>query len=110
MIPVNDIIPGNIYSQDDASFLLGEGFTKAAAREAICEACRSGQLRSASWRRRYWFTGRAFLEWASRWFGTEIATDDDRADPTADRLAPVLRLGDNELTKQKPVAVRKGGR
>ena len=30
MIPVNDIIPGNIYSQDDASFLLGEGFTKAA--------------------------------------------------------------------------------
>ena len=69
MIPVNEIIPHNLYSQDDAGFLLGEGFTKKAAREAICAACRSGDLRNAQWRKRYWFSGRSFVEWVRGWFG-----------------------------------------
>lgn len=70
MIPMADIIPGNLYSQDDATFLLGEGFSKRGAREAITEACRSGALPARLWRRRYWFRGADFLEWVRLWFGS----------------------------------------
>jgi len=77
VIPIDQIIPGNPYSQDDAAFLMGEGFTEAAAKEAICEACRSGNLESRKWRRRYWFSGRNFLSWVSRWFGAEVGVADD---------------------------------
>ena len=62
MIPIDRITPGNLYSQDDAAFLLGDGFSPKAAREAVCEACRSGQLPHRRWRKRYWFTGRVFLD------------------------------------------------
>lgn len=108
MIPIDKIIPANLYSQDNAQFLLGNGFSKAAAKEAICEACRSGQLESKRWRRRYWFTGHEFLAWVARWFGSEFTVDID-ADEEAP-LARVLPLGQDEPTKQKPVAVRRGGR
>ncbi len=84
MIPIEQIVPENLYSQDDATFLLGTGFTEDAAREAITEACRSGQLASRSWRRRYWFTGREFMAWIARWFGTEVTVDTE-----ADEDAPL---------------------
>ena len=38
MIPVDQIIEGNLYSQDDATFLLGEGFGDKVAREIFCAA------------------------------------------------------------------------
>lgn len=79
MIPLDDIVPANLYTQDDAMFLLGDGFTKKAAREAICEACRSGDLPAKEWRRRYWFTGRDFLEWVRRWFGEKGLQRDNPA-------------------------------
>jgi hypothetical protein len=69
MIPVEQIVQVNLYSQDDACFLMGDGFTAKSAKEAICQACRTGQLENRLWRKRYWFTGRAFLEWLRRWFG-----------------------------------------
>lgn len=72
MIPVAQIIAANLYSQDDAEFLLGEGFSEKAAREVICEARRSGQLPSTQWRRRFWFTGASFLAWVGRWFGLPV--------------------------------------
>ena len=72
MIPISQIIPDDLYSQDDAEFLLGEGFTRKAAREAICAACRSSDLRNAQWRKRYWFTGRDFIEWVRGWFGAGL--------------------------------------
>ncbi len=56
---------------------MGVGFTEAAAKEVICEACRSGNLESRKWRRRYWFSGRNFLSWVSRWFGAEVGVVDD---------------------------------
>ena len=62
MIPVDQISPGNYYSQDDACFLLGDGFSKRAAKETICAACRSGELQCRKHIKRYWFTGKAFLE------------------------------------------------
>lgn len=77
MIPVSQIVPQNLYSQDDAELLLGGGFSRKAAREAICEACRSGQLRSTQWRKRYWFSGKAFLEWVGQWFGSERFGDEN---------------------------------
>ncbi len=110
MIPIDQIIPENLFSQDDAEFLLGEGFTKDAAREALREACRSGQLKSKRWRRRYWFTGREFVNWVSRWFGAEIRTEDDRREDGEDTLAGLLALDDDGATKQEPVALLKGGR
>ena len=39
MIPIDQIVSENLYSQDDADSLLGKGFTPDAAREAIGEAC-----------------------------------------------------------------------
>jgi hypothetical protein len=71
MIPITDLVPENLYSQEDAPFLLGTGFSEDAAREAICAACRAGQLVNVRWRRRYWFSGRAFLDWVASWFGDE---------------------------------------
>ena len=100
MIPIAQIIPENLFSQDDAKFLLGEGFTKDAAREVIREACRSGQLKNKRWRRRYWFTGREFLEWVSRWFGAEIKTEDDRGDEG--KLARGLPFGDDVAANPEP--------
>ena len=72
MIPIAEILPQNLYSQDDARFLLGEQFGEKAAKEAILEACRAGQIESRKWRKRYWFTGRCYLEWVSRWAGPEV--------------------------------------
>jgi hypothetical protein len=92
MIPIGQIIPENLFSQDDAEFLLGKGFTKDAAREVIREACRSEQLKNKRWRRRYWFTGREFLEWVSRWFGAEIETEDGHGEDGDDTLAGLLSL------------------
>jgi hypothetical protein len=63
MIPVAEIVPENLYSQDDAEFLLGDGFTPKAARQVIGEACRSGNLISHKWGRRHFFAGREFLVW-----------------------------------------------
>jgi len=100
MIPVDKVIPGNLYCQDDAQFLLGSGFSKAAAKEAISEAARAGQLTSKQWRKRWWFTGREFLVWVSRWFGTEIGTGSDKShDGHGDRLASTLRVGDNSARR-----------
>ena len=80
MIPIDQIIPGNPYSQDDAVFLMGEGFSEDAAKEIVCEACRSGQLKASKWRKRWWFAGRAFVEWVARWFGAEIESDDGQGE------------------------------
>jgi len=92
MIPIGQIVEGNLYSQDDARLLLGNGFTAKAAREVICQACRSGQLKNKHWRRRYWFTGHEFLKWVSTWFGAGV---DDGEEPRVheDQLAPVRRPG-----------------
>jgi hypothetical protein len=95
VIAADETISENLYSQDDALFLLGEGFTKEAAREAICEACRSGELESRMWRRRYWFTGCVFLEWVSRWFQAEVEAVNDRGEEGEGALAPALPLGDD---------------
>ena len=72
MIPISEVVPENLYSQDDALFLLGSGFTKRAAKELLCEVCRKGELSHSYFRKRYWFTGREFLEWVAKWFGREI--------------------------------------
>ncbi len=93
MIPVADIVPENLYSQEDSVFLMGDGFTEEAASEVVCEACRSGDLRATKWRKRWWFTGREFLAWVSRWFGERIDNGDGEEAET--RLAPPLRHGDN---------------
>ena len=85
MIPINDIAAENLYSQDDAQFLLGDGFTKDAAREAICEACRAGDLEAKRFRKRWWFTGREFLVWVSGWFGEDLV----EAEGGRRALAPV---------------------
>ena len=66
MVPMSQINDEDIYSQDDAPFLLGQGFSAKAAREAICKACRNGELRSKIYMRRYSFTGRDFKSWAKR--------------------------------------------
>ena len=89
MIPVDSIHVDNLYSQDDATFLLGDGFTEKAAREAICEACRSKELAGRHWRKRYWFTGRAFLAWLRTWFGPEISIP---AEPCTEPIAEPLQL------------------
>jgi len=95
VIPLDSIAPGNLYSQDDAPFLLGEGFTPEAAREAICGACRSGQIAHREWRRRYWFTGRAFLEWVGREIGVEVALQRAAPEPenAGDRLDHAIPMG-----------------
>ena len=72
MIPIDGIVPDNLYSQGDAVLLLGEGFSPEAAREVICEVCRSGELPHKRWRKRYWFTGRDFLDWVGGWFGENL--------------------------------------
>jgi len=102
VIPVDQIVPENLYSQDDALFLLGDGFTKDAAREAICEACRAGEMECSNWRRRYWFTGAAFLEWVARWSGVAVAGDE----PDVDSRAPA---GHDARVNPEP-ARRPGGR
>jgi len=93
VIPIDKVIPGNLYCQDDAQFLLGSGFSKAAAKEAISEAARAGQLTSKQWRKRWWFTGRAFLEWVGGWFGTGIGVEDTHE--AENRLEPAPRRGDD---------------
>jgi hypothetical protein len=95
VIPIDTIILDNPYSQDDAMFLMGEGFTEGAAREVVCEACRSGQLKASKWRNRWWFSGRAFVEWVTRWFGAETETQDGRGEEGQGPLARVLPLGDD---------------
>lgn len=70
MIQINNIVAENLYSQRDASFLLGNGFTKKAARQMISEACREKQLNANKYKRQYWFTGADFLEWVEKWFNT----------------------------------------
>jgi hypothetical protein len=109
MIPITAIIPTHIYSQEDAPLLLGTGFSEDAAREVILEACRSGELESRQWRRRYWFTGRAFLDWVTKWFGP-IPTEDDSDKDLAERVASPLPLRHNDATNPEPVAKKlKGG-
>jgi len=107
VIPVDRIIPGNPYSQDDAAFLMGCAFTKDAAKEAICEACRSGQLKASKWRNRWWFTGNAFVEWVARWFGAGIDEESACEKDKGSHLARILSLDDDGAAKRKPVAVRK---
>ena len=107
MIPIDKIIPANLYSQDDATFLLGTGFTEEAARETLCEACRSGQLTAQQWRKRWWFSGAEFLAWVSRWYGSEVKIDKDADEE--DPLARVLPLGQDRGSDPEP-ARRPGGR
>ena len=95
MIPIAEIIPENLYSQDDSPFLLGAGFTEDAARETICEACRSGELTSRKWRGRWWFAGREYIDWVSRWFAGKVVIENDRGKETRGRLAPAPGLGDD---------------
>jgi len=87
MIPITKITDANIYSQDDAGFLLGSGFTKKAARETIRSACQNGQLESRFWRKRWWFTGRQFKLWVRRCFGAEIRL------PVEDHASPIAKVG-----------------
>ena len=105
MIPIDQIVPGNPYSQDDAVFLMGAGSTEAAAKEVICEACRSGDLESRKWRRRYWFSGKNFLSWVSRWFGAEVGVVDDGssglAHPVPLRHDDLCRLGARSPTRRE---------
>jgi len=63
VIPVKEIESANLYSQDDARFLLGNGFTAKAAKEHITGACRARELKAAKSLGRWWFTGEAFLAW-----------------------------------------------
>jgi len=93
VIPVDKIIPKNLYSQDDALFLLGDGFTKDAAKEAVCEASRSGALVAQQWRKRWWFTGAEYLKWVSTWFGSAVGRGDDVSPPPDVGLAPARRRG-----------------
>ena len=109
MIPIGQIVEGNLYSQDDARLLLGNGFSAKAARDVICEACRSGELNNRSWRRRYWFTGREFMDWVSRWFGAEIEAP-SCGEEGPSHLAKIMPSSHNGAAKRKPVAVMKGGR
>ena len=64
MVPMSQINDEDIFSQSDAPFLMGDGFSAKAAREAICRACRNEGLQSKFYMRRYCFTGRDFKEWA----------------------------------------------
>lgn len=66
MVPMSQINDEDVYSQDDAPFLLGQGFSAKAAREAICRACRSEGLQSKFYMRRYCFTGKDFKAWVKR--------------------------------------------
>ena len=63
MIQITDIKPQNLYSQNDAEFLLGDGFSKKAAKEHISQACRLGELKASKNLGRWWFTGDEFLKW-----------------------------------------------
>ncbi len=72
MIPIDEIRAENLYSQHDAEFLLGKGFSKRGAKEFVREACHSGQLSNRFYRKRYWFTGAAFLEWVGKWSGIDL--------------------------------------
>ena len=107
MIPLDQIIDVNLYSQDDAVFLLGRGFTGKAAREAIRSACKSGQLEGIQWRKRWWFTGCAFKAWVKRWFGADTGAAAD------DGLRPIARVvvsGYDGATDSGPARRgRKGG-
>jgi len=88
MIPITEIIDANIYSQDDAGFLLGSGFTKKAARETIRSACQNGQLESSFWRKRWWFTGHQSKLWVLRCSGAEVKVPvEDHASPIAQVVA-----------------------
>ena len=69
MIPISKITPSDIYSQEDAPFLLGNGFSQKAARQTITKACLRGDLKAVMRLRRYWFTGKEFLDWVKRTFG-----------------------------------------
>ena len=69
MIPIRDIIPENVYSQDDASFLLCDGFSEIGAKQQICNACKSKDLKARKYARRWWFSGSAYLEWTKSWLG-----------------------------------------
>jgi hypothetical protein len=106
MIALTEIVPDNIYSQHDAAALLGAGFTDDAAREALLEACRSGELESRQWRRRYWFTGRSFLAWVATWFGV-LPGDNPAGDCVS--IAPGLSLLHNGAANPEPVAKRRRG-
>ena len=81
MIPLSDIILENVYSQDDASYLLGDGFSKVAAKQQICNACKSGTLKACKFARRWCFTGAAFLEWTKKWLG-DLAIENSDVDNT----------------------------
>ena len=63
MIQITEIKPTNLYSQADAEFLLGDGFSKKAAKEHISKACRSSELKASKNLGRWWFTGDDFLKW-----------------------------------------------
>jgi len=105
MIPITEIIPQNLYSQDDGPFLLGDGFTKKASREVICEACRSNELQCRQWRRRFWFTGADFLSWVSAWSGLPVPSE-----PPEKTVATHRTVTQNDATNPEPVAGgRKGG-
>lgn len=87
MIPVDQIVHKNVYTQDDGPFLVGEDFTLRAAKEFIRAACRSGELPSRFYRKRYWFTGKDFLDWIARWSGST----------TVEELASAASTGQNSL-------------
>jgi hypothetical protein len=115
MIALSEIVDDDLYSQDDASLLLGEGFTERAAREAIRSACQAGQIESSQWRKRWWFTGRQFKAWVRRWFGAETALGADRPRANDRRchvfnIAEGARSGENGPTDSEPVRRRRGRR
>ena len=64
MIPISEIDDEDIFSQKDAPFLMGQGFSEKSAKETICRACRSGELQAKVYMRRYSFTGKDFKAWA----------------------------------------------
>lgn len=88
MIPVSEVTPENLYSQDDAQFLLGEGFSRKAAREAIREACKTGELRSSKWRGRSWFSGQSFLTWIREWPAATARPTSSLQSPTESLAVP----------------------
>ena len=100
MIPINEIVKSNLYCQDDAQFLLGAGFTKRAAKELICESCRTGDLPNHFHRKRYWFTGEDFLGWVRSWAGGS----------PSDSLADSDRLLQNDSDDNRLGAASEGGK
>jgi hypothetical protein len=106
VIPLTTIESGVLYSHHDAEFLLGAGFSKRAAQEVIKEACRTGNLDARTWRRRWWFSGDAYIAWVQWWFGSDIGTSEGRTD---NQLAPAPKLVNDDRVNSEPVAKRRKG-